>query len=36
VVTVLTAANQPLRPQEVICQAERVHGHQIAPSSIRN
>ena len=36
VLTVLTAANQPLRPQEVIHQAERVHGYAIAPSSIRN
>lgn len=36
VVAVLAAADQPLRPQEVICLAERVHGRPIAPSSIRN
>jgi len=36
VVAVLSAANQPLRPQEVIHRAERLHGHRIAPSSVRN
>jgi len=36
VIAVLAAANQPLRPQDVIQQAERVRGHRIAPSSIRN
>jgi hypothetical protein len=33
---VLADAKQPLRPQEVIHEAERVHGRPIAPSSIRN
>lgn len=36
VVAVLTDAGQPLRPQEVIHGAERLHGQRIAPSSIRN
>ena len=36
VVAVLAATNQPMKPQQVIHQAERVHGQWIAPSSIRN
>ena len=36
VVAVLADADQPLRPQDVIHRAERVHGHRIAASSIRN
>jgi len=36
VVAVLAAASQPLRPQEVIRLAERVHERRIAPSSVRN
>jgi hypothetical protein len=36
VVAVLAEANQPLRPEEVIRQAERIHRRRIAPSSIRN
>ena len=37
VVAVLADADAPLRPQEVIHQiVKRVHGHRVAPSSIRN
>ncbi len=36
VVAVLGESDQPLRPQEVILRAERLHRHRIAPSSIRN
>ena len=36
VVAVLADAEAPLRPHEVIRRAERLHGHPIAPSSIRN
>jgi hypothetical protein len=36
VVTVLEVASEPKRPQEIIDQAERIHGRSIAPSSIRN
>ena len=36
VVSVLAAANHPLRPDEVVRLAEQAHGRPIAPSSIRN
>jgi hypothetical protein len=36
VLAVLASSSQPLRPQEVIQRAERVHGSRLAPSSIRN
>jgi hypothetical protein len=36
VVAVLKESDQPLRPQDVIKRAERLRGHHIAPSSIRN
>jgi len=36
VVAVLAASSHALRPQDVIDQAERLHGHQVPPSSIRN
>jgi hypothetical protein len=36
VVAVLVAAEQPLRPQDVIRRAERLCGQRVAPSSIRN
>jgi len=36
VIAVLEAADQPLRPVEVIHRAQRLHGYSVSPSSIRN
>jgi len=36
VVAVLTSTDESLRPQDIIRRAEQIHGHRLAPSSIRN
>jgi len=36
VAVALASAEQPLRPQQVIQLANRLHGRQVAPSSVRN
>ena len=36
VVAVLAASSHALRPQDVIHQAQRLHGYRVPPSSIRN